>query len=123
MAALPFEGITVTSASDSGADATIAGNLQTDATDGDGFSLREALHHAPTGETIRFAEDISEIQLLAGQLSLDRSMTIEGDGRVTVNMQENSRFLTIDSDAVPNALVTLRWTAHHQWLRQFERCR
>jgi len=79
------ETLTVTTNLDSGDDATTASTLQDDVADGDGLSLREAIHHASDGIAINF--DGSEftggaaslIRLTAGELSIiGKSLIIDG---------------------------------------------
>ncbi len=70
-----------------------AGSLAADAVDGGGLSLREAVAYVSDGGTITFDGTLSgqSLSLSQGQIWIERSMTIDGGGAVTVDAQGNSR--------------------------------
>ena len=74
-----------------------------DITDGEGLSLREALALASDGDTIVFASGTDEafengaiIRLTAGELGIAVSLTIEGDGKVTITGDAGNDDVTTD---------------------------
>ncbi|MEO1199420.1 MAG: choice-of-anchor Q domain-containing protein [Pseudomonadota bacterium] len=76
--------LVVTSADDSDTvttGGTAAENFRTDLNDGDGLTLREAIAHASSGNTITFADTLagSTIRLTNGELVLDKDLIIDGD--------------------------------------------
>ena len=79
--AVESTGLQVTSASDAGDDGTIGASLAADIADGGGLSLREAINWSAAGETITFDASLagSTIRLTQGQLTLAKSINIDGD--------------------------------------------
>jgi Flp pilus assembly pilin Flp len=91
----------VTSASDSGADATIDGTLSVDANDGGGLSLREAVSHAAGGDIIGFDQTAmgGSVITLASPITLTgKSVTLLGEG-VTLGGGNTTRHFTLVGSA------------------------
>jgi len=66
--------------------------------DGSECTLREAIAVAASGDKIVFAGSLQgDIPLTAGELSIDKSLTIDGAGRIAVDAQRNSRVVSIGS--------------------------
>jgi hypothetical protein len=73
-------------------------------------SLREALFFTPNGETITFASNLQgTINLTQGQLTINRSVTIDGTGadRLTINANGNSRLFNVDDNSSTELEVTI----------------
>jgi hypothetical protein len=92
--------LTVTSADDTGDDASI-GTLAADMADGGGLSLREAIAHSLKGGTVLFDAALAgqTITLKAGELALAQSITIDGD----IN-GDHKADITISGDANNNGV-------------------
>ncbi|WP_290612287.1 Ig-like domain-containing protein, partial [Arsukibacterium sp. UBA3155] len=113
-----------TSALDSGLDATIDTNFDTDKNDGDGLSLREALHYARSGDTITFDLDSSTAGNQGGTISLNgtalvmahRGVTLNGDvddngtTDVTVSAGNNGRVLTMNANVTNITIESMTLT-------------
>jgi uncharacterized repeat protein (TIGR01451 family) len=72
-------------------------------------TLREAIAAAASGDRIEFAAALQgEVQLTAGQLTIiDKSVTIDGDGRVAVDAQGNSAVLTVGNTTNIQPVIAL----------------
>ena len=71
-------------------------------------TLREAIAAAPSGGKIVFASGLQgDVALTAGQLSIDRSLTIDGGGRIAVNAQGTSRIVALTGAPTAATPVTL----------------
>jgi hypothetical protein len=87
--------LTVTTNLDTGADVTFGANLAADTSDGSGLSLREAINWAASsGDTVTFNAGMT-VTLAAGQLTLAKSLTIDGDidnnGSADITIDANYR--------------------------------
>ncbi len=70
-------------------------------------TLREAIEAAAPGDKIVFQGSLQgDIPLAAGQLSIEKSLTIDGAGRIAVDAQHNSRVISVAS-AQSQPTVTL----------------
>ena len=112
---------TVTTASDAGADGTLAGTAEADAADGGGLSLREALgwaSGAPAPVAIAFAHGPGDafdgggrVVLEHGQLEVLGEVVIDGDADgdgtpdVTIDGGGGSRVFRVAADAEMRGLV------------------
>ena len=90
--------LTVTTTSDTGDDATVAGNVAAETADGGGLSLREAISLANTGDTITFDLDPTSdgnqggtITLGGAELTVGNGITIDGD---------------LDGDDIPDVTIS-----------------
>jgi hypothetical protein len=71
-------------------------------------TLREAIAAVPSGGKIVFASGLQgDVALTAGQLSIDRSLTIDGEGRIAVNAQGTSRIVALTGAPTAATPVTL----------------
>jgi len=72
-------------------------------------TLREAIDAASSGGTIVFAGGLQgAIGLTAGDLVVRKDLTIDGDGRIAIDAQGNSRVMEVNALAVANPItVTL----------------
>ena len=105
--ATEFVQLVVTTRSDSGANATVTGDLAAETADGGGLSLREAVELANLdagGDIISFAAGLAgkTIKLLGGELELTEDVTINGDvngdhkADITISGNNSSRIFNID---------------------------
>ena len=70
-----------------------------------GISLRDAIQMAPVNETINFAPDLTGvISLTLGQLTINRSLTINGPGAELLTIDASARDLTARGNLV--AVIT-----------------
>ena len=70
-------------------------------------TLREAIGAAASGDNIVFAASLQDDILLAGsELSIDKSLTIDGGGRITVDAGGNSRVITVAALSTPVVRLT-----------------
>ncbi|MBI9076096.1 MAG: hypothetical protein JEZ02_11855 [Desulfatibacillum sp.] len=73
----------------------------TNTNDAGAGSLRQALADANSGDTIEFSTDAfpdadtGAITLTSGQLTIDKALTVDGDGRVTLDGNTSARVLNI----------------------------
>ncbi|WP_181824687.1 hypothetical protein, partial [Phaeobacter gallaeciensis] len=83
---------------DTGADATVTGDLAAETADGDGLSLREAVLLANPGDTITFdgSLDAATIKLVSGTLEIITGENLIIDGDLD---NDNSADVTISGDA------------------------
>jgi CSLREA domain-containing protein len=72
-------------------------------------TLREAIAAAASGDRIEFAAGLQgDVQLTAGQLQIiDKSVAIDGDGRVGVDAQGNSAVLTVGNTTNVKPVIAL----------------
>lgn len=99
--------LTVTTGADTGVDASFGADQATDAADGGGLSLREALNWAQSGDTVTFSADMTiSLSTKAGGdslLILNKNLTIDGDwdndgtADVTLDGQYKGQVLNISS--------------------------
>ncbi len=87
-----------------------------DATDGE-ISLREALQYAAAGDTITFADGVASLKL-NGEILVDKAITIDGGGVLTVDAQGASRVFdvvagTADAPVAFNGLTITGGYASH----------
>ncbi|WP_205313735.1 beta strand repeat-containing protein, partial [Rheinheimera maricola] len=113
-----------TSALDIGLDATIDTDFDTDKNDGDGLSLREALHYARSGDTITFDFDSATAGKQGGTITLNGAVlelahsgvTINGDvnddgaADVTLSGSNNSGLLSINASVTDIAIQAMTLT-------------
>ena len=84
-----------------------------DAGAGDGCTLREAIAFASPGATITFGPDVTgTVTLTAGQLEIDKSLTITGPGArsLAVSGNDAGRVFDVNSGVGPVALTGLTVT-------------
>lgn len=75
-------------------------NTNSDVTADDNLTtLREAIAQASAGDTIVFADDLTNIVLSGTQLTVDKAITIDGGGDVTVDANGESRVFYVPSTA------------------------
>jgi uncharacterized repeat protein (TIGR01451 family)/CSLREA domain-containing protein len=73
-------------------------------------TLREAIAAAQAGDRIEFAGGLSgSVELYAGALMIEKNLTIDGDGRITLDGRRQSRILRV-IEAVDVTLEGLRIT-------------
>ena len=114
-----------TSPSDTGLDATIDTDFDTDKNDGDGLSLREALHYARSGDTITFDFDNSTAGNQGGTINLggnnplvmaQSGVTLDGDTDnngtrdVTIFGGNNGRVLTMNANVTDITIESMALT-------------
>lgn len=59
-------------------------------------SLRDAISLAGPGDTIDFDPSVTAISLTSGELLVDKALTINGGGTVTIDPSTTSRIFNID---------------------------
>ena len=73
---------------------TVTSEKDVDKTDGNivptNLTLRQAIARATSGDTIVFAGNVTEINLLYGSLNISKDLTITGAGQVTVKRDNSS---------------------------------
>ncbi|PLX39331.1 MAG: hypothetical protein C0606_02050 [Hyphomicrobiales bacterium] len=106
--------LTVTTALDSGDDATFGGALATDLADGGGLSLREAIYWASAGDEITFDTSLKgQTITLGSQISLGSRITIDGDvdgdnaADITLSGNNASRIFSVSGSTVNLNSLTL----------------
>jgi hypothetical protein len=78
------------------------------ADDGSAGTLRSVIAAAAPNATISIAQDVTNITLVSGQITIDKSITISGNGQfaTTVNANANTRiFNIITGDVTLNAMM------------------
>jgi len=70
------------------------------------WSLREAIYYAPEYVTITFVENLSgELTLTRGELVVDKALVIDGDGRIVIDADGNSRVAYVASGTTDASVV------------------
>ncbi|MBN1191251.1 MAG: DUF11 domain-containing protein [Dehalococcoidales bacterium] len=99
------ETLTVDTASDAGADASIDGDLAADQADGSGLSLREALHHASAGDTVTFDASLSGLSIQIGLP--DNPFSLTGDIMLDGDLDnDNVPDITLDGNCFSRVMYT-----------------
>ena len=62
-------------------------------------TLRQAIADATSGDTIDFDVSVTHITLTSGELSLNKSLTIDGGGNVTINSGGANRIFDLEGDS------------------------
>lgn len=70
------------------------------------WSLREAIDYATEYVTITFAEDLEgAIVLTQGQIEINKALAINGDNRIVIDAQQNSRVFYIAAGTTENTVA------------------
>jgi hypothetical protein len=94
----------------------LIGDLQSETTDGDGLSLREAIQVAQNDDRILFADDLSgviRIDGAFGAIGIGANVSIFGDDRITISGDVNGN--DVVADGLTDAVATM---ALGEFLRQ-----
>ena len=86
----------------------LIGDLQSETTDGDGLSLREAIQVAQNDDRILFADDLSgviRIDGAFGAIGIGTNVSIFGDGRITISGDVNGD--DVVADGLTDAVATM----------------
>lgn len=84
------------------------GNLSTEAADGGGLSLREAVQLAQNGDRIVFADDLNGVMRIDGSLQaigVTTNISIYGDDRITISGDVDQN--DVIADGLTNAAATM----------------
>ncbi|MBR4975945.1 MAG: hypothetical protein IKY61_02740, partial [Thermoguttaceae bacterium] len=69
------------------------------------ISLREAIQYAEAGDTITFADNVATVTLAHGELTINKAITIDGAGDVTVDANAQSRVFNVLAAGTTDAPV------------------